>query len=99
MLVYVSYYKFLKYFVAYFFLNDWIAIVHFITIAVGVDLIRTWIPKGLTFAEALSSMSIMMNFFAFFLESARFQMKSTGIFIAGNNAHNLLIFSPVFSFL
>ena len=84
-------------YLAYVFLKDWISIVHFIFLSLGVDCLRTYIPKGLTFAESLSFLTVIGNFFSFFMESSKFQLNGTGKFLAGSNAHNIIIFSPVTS--
>jgi hypothetical protein len=53
--------------VAYTFLRDYCGLAHFMILSVGVDLLRTYIPKGLTFAESLSFVSVIGNFSSFYL--------------------------------
>ena len=82
-------------YIAYLFLHDWLAILHFLFISLAVDTFRAYVPKGLTFAESLSFFTVIGNFLAFYLESAMMSYRGNGKFIAGNNAHNILMFSPV----
>jgi hypothetical protein len=76
-------------------LRDYLAIPNFLIISYGIELLRVYIPKGLTFAESLSLTSLIAYFFSFFLESLKNQVQGTSNFIAGNNAHNIMIFFPV----
>ena len=82
--------------VAYTFLRDYCGLAHFMILSLGVDLLRIYIPKGFTFAESLSFVAVIANLFAFYLQSAVMQITKTSRFLAGDNAHNIMIFSPVF---
>ena len=53
--------------VAYAFLRDYCGLAHFMILSLGVDLLRAYIPKGLTFAESLSFVTVIGNFSTFYL--------------------------------
>ena len=59
---------------------------------------RLYIPKGLTYAESFSLISLIAHYTSFYIEAAILRYKKVDGFIAGSNSGNIVIFVPV-SFL
>ena len=60
-------YMYLMIDVAYYLFRDYCGLAHFMILSLGVDLLRFYIPKGLTFAESLSFVTVIGNFSTFYL--------------------------------
>jgi hypothetical protein len=68
---------------------------HYLILAYGVENIRQYIPKGLTFAESFSVISFIAQYTSYYIESAMMRYKKVDAFIAGSNTTNIVIFVPV----
>ena len=80
-------------------LQNWHAIIHYLIISHGVEVIRRYIPKGLTFAEAFSLMTLVAFYFGFYDTNLMLKYNERGLFLAGNISHHLVIFVPVKSLI
>ena len=67
-------------------------------ISYGIEYMRVYIPKGLTYAESFSLISLIAHYTCFYIESAILRYNKIDGFIAGSNSGSIVIFVPV-SFL
>jgi hypothetical protein len=56
---------------------------------------RVYIPKGLTYAESFSLISLIAHYTCFYIESAILRYNKIDGFIAGSNSGSIVIFVPV----
>lgn len=70
-------------------------LVHFMVLSQGVELLRKYIPKNFTFADAFCFMAVSSHYLVFYMESLEFKWSGLDSFLVGGNNHNLVIFVPV----
>jgi hypothetical protein len=64
-------------------------------ISYGIEYLRVYIPKGLTYAESFSLISLIAHYTCFYIESAILRYNQVDGFIVGSNSGNIVIFVPV----
>lgn len=69
--------------------------IHYLVIVYGIENMRQYVPKGLTYAEVFSFMSFIAHYTCFYIESSLMRYKKVDSFIAGSNTTNIVIFVPV----
>jgi hypothetical protein len=69
--------------------------IHYLLISYGIEYLRIYIPKGLTYAESFSLISLIAHYTCFYIESAILRYNKVDGFIAGSNSGSIVIFVPV----
>lgn len=70
-------------------------VLHYLLIILGVSAIRKTMPKGLTFCENYSLVSVVALYGTFFAENIRNQEIGISMFMTAKCADNAILFAPV----